>query len=100
LKERQQFEELCNKYSKLAEEIYVWLERTSEDLVEPIVVNSTKAVQVLLESLEKTQSEQKERISIYEEITQLSEQIAQGGLLDLHQICEYNLDVSMKVAYS
>ncbi len=93
LKDRQQFEEMCAKYSKLAEELYVWLEKTAEDLVEPIVVNSTAAVQVMQDSLEKIQSEQKERSPLFTEISELAESIVQGGMADLHQICEYNGEV-------
>ena len=93
LKERHVFEDLCQRYSKLSEELFVWLEKIAEDMIDPVVVNSTHSVQVLLEGLGKTRAEQKERQPIFDEIEELAEKIAFGGLTDLHQICEYSLDV-------
>jgi regulator of sigma D len=94
-KDRQVFEETCQRFSKASEQLYLWLEKVADDLIEPVIVNSTSAVQLLLESMEKTRTEQRERIALFDEINELAERIQFGGLFDLHQISEYTLEVKV-----
>lgn len=92
-KDRQIFEETCQRFAKASEELYLWLEKVAEDLIDPVVVNSTSGVQVLLETMEKTKTEQRDRIALFDEINELAEKIHEGGLSDLHQVSEYTLEV-------
>jgi hypothetical protein len=95
-KDRQLFEETCQRFSKASEELYLWLEKVAEDLIDPVVVNSTSSVQVLLENMERTRSEQRDRVALFDEINLLAEKIQQGGLSDLHQVSEYTLEVNIR----
>lgn len=80
----------CTEFARKAEDLYVWLETVTESLADPVVVNSAPAVQSLLEVLEHTKKQQTEKYPLYEELSQLADDITQNAI-DLNSIAEYNI---------
>jgi len=83
-------EKKCSEFARKAEDLYVWLDSASDSLADPVVVNSAPAVQALLDVLEATKKQQLERYPLYEETTNLAEDIASNNI-DINLISEFNV---------